>query len=243
MEQLSLWGTLVNVATVILGSTAGLLLKRFVLDRPRKKKAKLDSDESLSCAVLKGLGLCVLLFGIQGAITGKSAPVIILSMAIGGLLGTLLDLDGKIVVLGDWIEKKLGGRFGRVSEGFVSACLLFCVGAMAITGPLESGLVGDHTTQYTKSVLDLVASVVLASSLGFGVMLSAVVVLVYQGGITLLAAWMAPLLSDVIINEMTAVGSLLIIGIGLNVLGVTKLKLMNFVPAIFLPILFCQIFS
>lgn len=243
MEQFSLWGTLVNVATVILGSTTGLLLKRFVLDRPRRKKAKLDSDESLSCTVLKGLGLCVVLFGIQGAITGKSAPVIILSMAVGGLLGTLLDLDGKVVVLGDWIEKKLDGRFGRVSEGFVSACLLFCVGAMAITGPLESGLVRDHTTQYTKAILDLVASVVLASSLGFGVMLSAAIVLVYQGGITLLAAWMAPLLNDVIINEMTAVGSLLIIGIGLNVLGVTRLKLMNYVPAIFLPILFCLIFQ
>lgn len=113
---------------------------------------------------------------------------------------------------------------------------------MAITGPLESGLVGDHTTQYTKAVLDLVASVVLASSLGLGVMLSAVVVLVYQGGITLLAAWMAPFLNDVIINEMTAVGSLLIIGIGFNVLGVTKLKLMNYVPAIFLPILLCLAF-
>ena len=147
MEQFSLWGTLVNVATVILGSTTGLLLKRFVLARPRRKKAKLDSDESLSCTVLKGLGLCVVLFGIQGAITGKSAPVIILSMAVGGLLGTLLDLDGKVVVLGDWIEKKLDGRFGRVSEGFVSACLLFCVGAMAITGPLESGLVRDAIYQ------------------------------------------------------------------------------------------------
>ena len=242
MEQFSLWGTLVNVVAVLMGSGLGLALKRFVLDRPRKRKTKLDSDESLSCIILKGLGLCVILFGMQGAITGKSAPVIILSMAIGGLIGTLCDLDGKVVVLGDWFEKKLGGRFGRVSEGFVSACLLFCVGAMAITGPLESGLVGDHTTQYTKAVLDLVASVVLASSLGFGVMLSAVVVLVYQGGITLLAAWMAPLLNDVIINEMTAVGSLLIIGIGLNVLGVTKLKLMNYVPAIFLPILLCLIF-
>lgn len=243
MEQFSLWGTLVNVVAVLMGSGLGLVLKRFLLDRPRKKKTKLDSDESLSCIILKGLGLCVILFGLQGAITGKSAPVIILSMAVGGLIGTLLDLDGKVIVLGDWLEKKLGGRFGRVSEGFVSACLLFCVGAMAITGPLESGLVGDHTTQYTKAVLDLVASVVLASSLGFGVMLSSIVVLVYQGGITLLAAWMAPLLNDVIINEMTAVGSLLIIGIGLNVLGVTKLKLMNYVPAIFLPLLFCLIFK
>ena len=97
MEQLSLWGTLVNVFTVLVGSAVGLLLKRFALDRPRKRKPRLDADESLSCIVLKGLGLCVILFGMQGAITGESAPVIILSMALGGLIGTFLDLDGKVV--------------------------------------------------------------------------------------------------------------------------------------------------
>ncbi len=237
MENFSLWGTLVNVGAVLLGSGVGLLLARLM--RCKKGKGGPKEGEGLSDTILKGLALCVLIVGIAGAINFEDPIILILSMAVGGLIGTLLDLDGKVSALGDWVEKKCAGHFGRVSEGFVSACLLFCVGAMAITGPLESGLTLDHTTQYTKSILDLVASIVLASSLGFGVMLSAAVVLIYQGSITLLASVVAPYLGSEVICEMTAVGSLLIIGIGLNVLGVTKLKLMNYVPAIFLPILLC----
>ena len=114
---------------------------------------------------------------------------------------------------------------------------------MAVTGPLDSGLTGDHTTQYAKSILDCISSVVFGSSMGLGVILSAGTVLVYQGAITLLAGVLQPLLSPAVISEMTSVGSLLIIGISLNLLGVTKIKLMNYIPAIFFPILLCPLFA
>ena len=239
MENFGLWGAIVNALDIIGGSSAGLVLHVLAAKRPHTQAEGETLGNKLSTAIMLGMGLCVLLIGIQGAIQTKKILVVILSIAIGALIGTLLDLDRWLNRLGDWIGKKMGSRFGNVSEGFVSASLLFCVGAMAVTGALESGLSGNHATQYAKSMIDCVSAVVFSASMGFGVMLSSIAVLIYQGAITLLAGIVEPLLSDVIINEMSAVGSLLIIGIGLNLLGVTKIKLMNFVPAIFLPILFC----
>ena len=135
----------------------------------------------------------------------------------------------------------LGQCSGGVSiaEGFVTASLMFCVGAMTIVGSLQSGLTGDHQMLFTKSMLDFVSSMIFASSLGLGVLFAAGFVLVFQGGITLLAGLAAPFLGDAVIAEMTCVGSVLIIGLGLNMLGLTKLKVMNYLPAIFLPILLC----
>lgn len=241
MENFSLWGAIVNALAVIGGSSVGLLIHTFALSRKNVDgEVKSELGEKLSNAMMIGVGLCTLLIGIQGAIKGQNTLVTIISMAIGALIGTLLDLDGKINRLGEFVEKKTKNRFGNVSGGFVSASLLFCVGAMAVTGSLESGLTGDHSTQYAKSILDCISSVVFASSMGFGVMLSSVMVLVYQGSITLLAQWIQPLLNDYVITEMTAVGSLLIIGIALNIMGITKIKLMNYIPAIFLPMLLCM---
>lgn len=247
MENFSLWGAIVNALTVIAGSSVGLLIHSFAHNR--KKVIEGDCAEkksigtTLADAMMIGVGLCTMLIGIQGAIKGQNVLIIILSMALGALIGTLLDLDGKITRLGDFVERKTKNRFGNVSQGFVSASLLFCVGAMAVTGPLESGLTGNHSTQYAKSVLDGIMAVVFTTSMGFGVMLSSIFVLVYQGTITLLAQWIQPLLSDAVITEMTSVGSLLIIGIALNLLGVTKIKLMNYIPAIFFPMLFCPLFE
>ena len=239
MENFGLWGTIVNALAVIGGASAGLIVHSVTACAGRKKTDGDSLGRKLSAAIMTGVGLCVLLIGVQGAIKTQKILVVILSIALGALIGTLLDLDAKLNRLGDWLGKKLGGRFGNVAEGFVSASLLFCVGAMAVTGGIESGLLGDHATLYAKSLIDCVSAVVFASSMGFGVMLSSVAVLIYQGAITLLAGVMQPLLADVVINEMSAVGSLLIVGIGLNLLGVTKIKLMNYVPAIFLPILLC----
>ena len=152
-----------------------------------------------------------------------------------------LDLDKRINHLGEWLESKFQKKEGEhsIAEGFVTASLLFCVGAMTIVGALQSGLLGDHQMLYTKSLLDFVAAIIFASSLGMGVLFSAAFVLVYQGSIALLAAWVAPLLSDAAIAEMTCVGSVIIIGLGLNMLGISKFKVMNFVPAIFIPIVLC----
>ena len=127
-----------------------------------------------------------------------------------------------------------------IAEGFVSASLLFCVGAMAIVGSLQAGLPGDYEMLYNKSMLDGVAAIIFASSFGVGVLLSAFFVFAYQGTITLLAQWIAPFLTDVVIAEMTCVGSVIIIGIALNMIGLTKFKLMNYVPAVFIPIILCK---
>ncbi len=239
MESFSLWGAIVNALAVIGGSFVGLVLRRFAMADKKAGKRGGELGEKVLSALMTGVGLCVMLIGIQGAIKSRNILVVIVSMALGALIGTLLDLDGKINRLGELIEKKTKNRFGRISEGFVSASLLFCVGAMAVTGALESGLTGNHSTQYAKALLDAISSVVFSASMGFGVMLSAVMVLLYQGSITLLAECLQPLLNEAVVTEMSAVGSLLIIGISLNLLGVTKIKLMNYIPAIFLPMLLC----
>ena len=239
MEKIALWGAIVNMLAVIGGGLVGLGLRIFL----RGGEGKLGKVmENCSDAIMKGIGLCCMIIGISGALKSEKALVMILSVIVGGILGTLFDLDGLINRLGDFLGSKLSGRKGKASDfsaGFVNATLLFCVGAMSIVGPMESGLLRMHTTQYAKSIMDGVMAIVFASSLGVGVLFSGASVLLYQGSLTLLAQWVQPILSDVVINEMSAAGSLLILGIGLNLAGITKLKLMNYVPAMFLPILFC----
>lgn len=224
--MIGLLGTFVNMILVALGGSIGLFLgSRF----PKK----------LSDSLMKTLGLCTLLIGISGLSKGENQLITIISMAVGTVIGELLDLDKRLSDLGDSVEKRFknDGDNVTIAEGFVNASLLFCVGAMAIVGSLQSGLVGDNSMIYTKSLLDFTASIIFASTLGVGVLLSAFPILVYQGGIVLLAHLIAPFLTDVVIGDMTCTGSLIIIGLALNMLGLTKLKVMNMVPAIFLPIL------
>lgn len=222
-------GTIVNTLAVAAGGAIGLLLKKGI---PQK----------ITDAVMQGLALCVIFMGISGALEGSKTLAMIVAMALGAVVGTLLDLDGRLNKLGDTIEAKMGpGGQGRIATGFVTASLLYCVGALSIVGSLQSGLTGDHSMLYTKSMLDFISSIVLCASLGVGVILSAVTLFLYQGVITLLAQALAPILTDAVIAEMTCVGSLLIIGMGLNMLGVTKIKIMNYVPAIFIVIGLCFI--
>nr|WP_321303211.1 DUF554 domain-containing protein [uncultured Trichococcus sp.] len=221
-----LLGSLVNGAAIVLGGSIGLVLKKGLSDRIAK-------------AVMNALALCVLYIGVSGMLKGENILITILSMVFGTLVGEWIDLDKKINQLGDTIEKNVSSPDDEVSvsKGFVTASLLFCVGAMAIVGALQSGLTGNHDTLFAKSLIDGVAAIVMASSLGIGVLLSAVLVLVYEGGITLFANVLAPLLTDSVINEMTCVGSLLIVGLALNMLKLTDLKIMNYAPAVFFPIL------
>lgn len=225
-----LTGTIVNAAAIVAGSIVGLLLGKFI-------------PAHLSSAVEKGVALCVLYIGVDGMLAGENTLVAILSIVLGALIGEGLRLDDRVHALGDWIERKFGGKAskGSLSEGFVSASLLFCVGAMAIMGALDSGLTGDHSTLYAKSTLDGITSIVYASTLGIGVALSALPILLYQGSIALLASVISPYLTDGVILEMKCVGSILILALSLNMLGLTKLKVMNYVPAVFLPILLCRI--
>ena len=234
LASISLWGTIVNALGVIVGAFAGLVVKRLSTGK-QKKEGGLATE--LPDAIMKGVALCVLLIGVTGAIKTSNVMVVIISIVIGAIIGTLCRLDSGITGLGNFIEKKTGGKLGNVTQGFVTASLLFCVGAMAIVGSLNSGLTLDHETLYAKSLLDMISAVIFASTLGWGVVFSAGLVFAYQGIITVAASWLAPVLSDAIINEMSAVGSLLIIALSLNMLGLTKIKVMNYVPAIFLPIL------
>lgn len=228
ITESSMLGVLVNFIAVLLGATLGLLLKRGIPDR-------------IGDTIMKGLSLCVLVIGVQGVMKGQNTLITILSVAIGGLFGELLRLDDFMIWLGNSVEKKLKGKSeeGSVARGFVSSSLLFIVGAMAVVGSLQSGLVHDHSTIFAKSTIDSISAVIFASSMGIGVLFSAFAVLIYQGALTLFAGFLAPILSDIVIAEMTAAGSVLIIGLSFNMLGLTKIKVVNYLPAIFLPILFC----
>ena len=215
-------GTIVNVAAIIVGSLLGFLIKGGI---PKK----------VSDTVIQGLALSTMLIGILNAVKVNNLMLLIISMVIGSAIGEAIDIDRFLNNIGDIIEIKLNGRGGKVSQGFVTSSLLFCVGAMAIVGSLNSGLKGDYSTLFSKSILDFVFSLISASSLGIGVLLSSVSVFLYQGTITLLASGLKGFLIDSVITDMSAVGGLLIIGISFNMLGMSKIKVANFLPAMFIP--------
>ena len=189
----------------------------------------------------------ILYIGVSGCLKGQNTLTAILSIALGAIIGELLDLDRRMRSLGDWVQTRTARLIHTedgapsISDGFITASLLFCVGAMAIVGALENGLTGSYDTLKAKSIIDGISSIVFASSLGVGVAFSAGAIFLYQGAISLLAGLLSPLLGDAVIAEMTCVGSLLIVALSLNMLNVTKIKVMNLVPAIFLPILLCRI--
>ena len=216
-------GTLINVATILAGVGLGLLLRKGIPERMRD-------------TVMQGLGLCVMLIGVSGAIGTADTMCVIVSIVIGGLLGSAINIEHQLDRLGQAAEKRFAkGDNSSFAKAFVTASLVYCVGAMAIVGSMDSGLRGDHTTLIAKSALDGVSAIFFTSALGPGVALSALAVLVYQGAIALLATWIAPLLTNPIINEMSAVGGLLIIGIGLNMLYDKHISVGNLLPAIFVP--------
>lgn len=219
-------GTIVNSSAIILGSLIGLLLKGGI---PKKYNE----------TIMKGLSLCVLLIGAQDAAKTKNIILIIFSIVIGSIIGEFIDIDKRLQQLGNYIEIKLKGRGGRVSEGFVTSSLVFCIGAMAIVGSFEAGLSGKYATLFSKSIIDGISSIIFASSLGIGVMLSAVSVFIYQGTITVASFGLKNLLTADIINEMTAVGGLVIIGLSFNLMGMSKIKVANLLPAIcILPLIY-----
>ena len=225
-------GTIVNALAVIAGCLVGLVVKGRL-------------TEKMGATIMKGLGLCTIYIGISGALKAEDTLQMIICIAVGGLIGEILDLDAKLNNLGQHIEDKLNSykkdytkEKVSIAEGFVTSSLLFCVGAMAIVGSLESGLNGDNTTLYAKSVLDGVSSIIFSSTLGIGVFLSVFTVLIYQGSITLAASFVSGILSTSVITNMSVVGNLIIIGLGLNILGMTKIKVANLLPAIFIPIIF-----
>lgn len=221
-----MFGVLVNTAAVIIGSVLGLLFKKGI---PQK----------ISDALMKGLGLCVIYIGISGALEGSLTLIMIISIVIGGIIGTAIDIDALLQRAAEKIESrfKKDGDESKFADGLVTATLMFCVGAMAVVGSLQAGMTGDNSTLYTKSILDMTSSVIFASAMGIGVMLSAVPLLIYQGMIALAAGAISPFLSEAVIAEINCSGSLLILALGINMLGLTKekIKVANYLPAVILP--------
>ena len=230
---MSFTGVIVNTGTVLAGSLLGLLFKKGI-------------PEKVSRAVMIALGLFTLYIGVDGALGTQSPLIVVGSLVLGAIVGTLLNIDGAINRLGLWAERKFkrgDGETVSIAEGFMTASLLFCVGAMTVNGAIEAGVKGVNTLFFTKALMDLVSSTMLASGLGFGVMLSAVFVLVFQGLLVLLAGWIAPVLTPEAIAEMTAAGSLIMVALGLNLLGVTKIKVADYLPAIVFAPVICWIVS
>ena len=224
-------GTLVNTITIISGCIIGLLVKERL-------------NEKISNTIMHGLALCVIYIGVSGSLKGEDTLQIIICIAIGALIGEIIDIDDKLNKFGGFIESKVNinkddaNKNISISEGFVTSSLLFCVGAMAVVGALESGLKGNHSILFAKSVLDGISSIIFTSSLGIGVIFSSVSIFIYEGGITLLAGALSGVLTESVINNMSSVGSLLILGLGLNMIGMSKIKIANLLPAIFIPIIY-----
>ncbi len=219
--------TFVNMATVLVGSLLGILLKNRL-------------KESLQNALMKALALCTVVIGVSSAIQTKELLCVIISMVIGTLLGELLHIDDGIEHAGDAIKAKLfrGGGNSRFTEGFLSACILFCIGSMTIVGSLEAGINHNYSIIFAKSALDFVSSMAFAAAMGFGVTCSVLFILVFQGGLTLLAGLVGPALSTQVVTEMSAVGGTILVGMAVNMLGLGKerIKVANMLPAIFMPI-------
>lgn len=223
-------GTIVNFIAIVGGSLVGLLFKGGV-------------SEKVSNTIIQGVSLCVIYIGILGVAKSSNVVLIITSMVIGGFIGEIIDIDNSIERLGNKIEDKFKNKNVKISEGFVTASLLFCIGSMAIVGSLESGLEGNNKILFAKSMLDGITSIIFSSSLGIGVMISSISVLIYQGIITIAAFGLKTILIQSVITDMTAVGSLLIIGLGFNLLGIVKIKVANLLPAIFIPIFYQAILN
>ena len=223
-------GAIVNFITVVAGTLVGLVAGKFL-------------NERIRTATMSAVALITIGIAVPGLMSSSKPLVPILSLVVGTVIGEALDIDQAVNRLGDKLQEKFKGR-GKITEGFVTGTLVFAVGAMTVMGSLDSGLKNDHTVLIAKSVIDGISSIVFASTMGIGVAFAGVSVLLIEGGIALLASLAATfagtLLTEVVINEITFVGSLLILGISGNLLGITRLKLLNMMPSLLLPLLLCQ---
>ncbi len=218
-------GTIVNALAIIAGGVIGAVLKGGI-------------REKYNLTVMQAISLAVILIGLKAAFETDALLVIIFSLAVGSLCGEFLGIEQRLEELGQWFQKRFSKGGPDIAKGFVTASLIFCVGSMAIVGSLESGLAGNHQILFAKSVLDGIASIILASTLGVGVVFSAISVFLYQGAITLAAALIKPVLIPPVVKQMSAVGGLLIMGIGINLMEIKKIKVGNMLPAIAIPLVY-----
>lgn len=214
-------GTIINASAIVLAGLVGLFFRKGI-------------PENISRTMQDGLGLLILAIGIQFAFKAESLALVGVSLAIGAVLGEWQQWEGRLETLGQKLEKVFGGGDSQFVKGFVSATLLFCVGAMAIVGSLQDGLTHNYEILLVKSMLDGIFAMIFAASMGVGVLFSALPVLIYQGTISLGAGFIKPLLTDPMLNNITALGGVLIAGIGFNTLGITRIKVANLLPGLFL---------
>jgi hypothetical protein len=212
-------GSLVNAATVIAGSALGLLVRQRLPER-------------IKAIIFQAVGLATLLLGVTMGLKVTDFLILIFSLILGGILGELLHLDDRMQAMGDWLKERVHSQNTAFTEGLITAFLIFCVGSMTFVGALNEGLTGDRTLILTKAILDGFTSIVLASVYGVGVLFSVIPLFLVQSSLTLLAFQFQSVFSDVLIDQLTAVGGVLIIGIGLNLLEVKKINTMNLLPGL-----------
>lgn len=216
-------GAIVNGVAIVVGSLVGLLVSRGI-------------KESTNETIMQGMSLAVIAIGISGSLESSNFLVVIGSIAIGAWLGEMIDIHAWLEGLGHKLEERFSGGNGGIAKGFVTGTVIYCSGAMAIVGAMESGLSGNHQTLFTKSVIDGITAILFTSTFGIGVLFSAVPVFLYEGAIALVSVFVRDYLTEAMIADMSAVGGLLILAIGLNVLGVVKIRVANMLPAVFAPI-------
>lgn len=218
-------GTLVNCLSVIGGAILGIVLKNGI-------------KEKYQNTIMDGISLAVIIIGIMGGIKSQNIVLVVVSLAIGSLIGEMIDIESRLDRLGDKAEQLFGKGDSNFSKAFVSATLVYCIGAMSIVGALESGLTGNHQTLFAKASLDGITAIIFASTMGIGTAFSAIPIFIYQGGITLLANYIKDILTPELINEMSAVGGILIMAIGINLANIKKIKVANMLPAIIIPLIY-----
>lgn len=230
-------GTIVNTLAIIAGGIAGTLVKKGLPERFKD-------------IIIQAIGLAVIILGIAGTLQGiflvtnqgkldtQFLMLMIFSLVIGGILGEFIKIEDRLEKMGQWFQVKFSGTNETFAKGFVTASLIYCVGSMAIVGSLQDGLARDPRILFSKSILDGVSAVIFSSTMGIGVAFSAVPIFIYQGGLTLMAGFLKPFLAELVITQISLVGSVLIMSIGLNVLGITKIKIGNLLPAVLVPVFY-----
>lgn len=217
-------GTVVNVVCVVLGGMIGILAKKGIPSR-------------FADLLMNGIGLVTLSIGMSFAIKSENILIVVLSIVLGGIVGEWIDLDAQLEKGATFVRSKMKGDGNQVAEGMIAATLLFCVGSMAIMGSLDSGLRGDHSILFTKAIMDGIAAALFASTMGVGVILSAIPLFIYQGFITLSASLLEPVLTAAVITELSAVGGVLLLGLSLSILEIKKIKVVNLLPALLFAVL------
>lgn len=224
-------GTIINSVAIFAGGFFGLLIKGGLKEKYRD-------------IIMQALGLSVLFTGAASAletmINKNSEPILfIISLVLGSTIGTFFDIEGKLQGFGDFLQKHIGNNNdSNISNGFVTASLMFCVGSMAILGSLESGIKGQHTTLFVKAVLDGTSAIIFASTMGIGVLISGISVLLYQGTLTLFSSFIQPYLTENMLNEISVVGGIMIFALSLNLLEIKKIKVGNMLPSLVIPVVY-----